>query len=394
MQRFTIIEGWRAILAWWVVLSHMMGNSGFDKSQIKKESRNAEDLGHVIADWFQTLGYDIMFFARSGKIPVYVFVIISGFVISHLLVQKRERYDAYLVRRFFRLWPALFAVLLVFAGFQLAGAPLRDIESFWAHFMLEATMFHGIVPDQVMQDANSAISGPGWSISLEWQFYIVAPLIVGAFMMGGWRIAALFAGLIACLAFGVLNTKQPEVMAEGLTWSEPAFLPQVIGFFALGMVSYALMVKLQETEKPLRYGSSLVIVALLLAFNFKGPEGNWLPIMIWAAIFASIFTSGSLIHIALDNPVFRWLGTISYSTYITHMPVLIIVNQYLVRNIAERGTYEKVGYMILICTPLVLIVSALSYYFIEKPGIAIGRRIASKLTGKPREEFPQVQAPA
>ena len=394
MQRFTILEGWRAILAWWVVLSHTMGIAGFDRPELQALAKKigAESTGFM--GWLLELIVSISFYVRSGKIPVYVFVIISGFVITHLLVQKPERYDAYLVRRFFRLWPALFFVLVVYAGFQLAGAPIRDVDQFWSHFLLEMTMFHGLVPDQVLQDANSAISGPGWSISLEWQFYIVAPLIMAAFFKAGWRFIALLAVLLLCLVTGVLHNKVPETLAEGLVWSEPAFLPQLIGFFGLGMISYALMVKLRERETTVVYSSALIISVGLLAYNFKGPEGNFLPIMIWAMIFASIIAKDTVFHWVLDNPVARWLGSISYSTYITHMPVLILVNSYFVRDMAELGTLQKLGLMIAIAWPIALLTSVFSYYVIEKRGIAIGRAIASRLTGKPKSEFPEIQAPA
>ncbi|MDG1825107.1 MAG: acyltransferase family protein [Henriciella sp.] len=106
MQRFTILEGWRALLAWWVVLSHTLALSGFSRGDIVQNVKNSEVTGFDIGGWFMHLWYEIILLARSGKIPVYVFVMMSGFVIVHLLLMKKEPYNIYIMRRFLRLWPA------------------------------------------------------------------------------------------------------------------------------------------------------------------------------------------------------------------------------------------------------------------------------------------------
>lgn len=57
---------------------------------------------------------------KMGGVAVFVFIILSGFVITHLLFTKRERYLSYLVRRAFRLFPAYLVCLAI----SLALAPL------------------------------------------------------------------------------------------------------------------------------------------------------------------------------------------------------------------------------------------------------------------------------
>ena len=469
MQRFTIIEGWRAILAWWVVLSHTLSQSNLKLSGkefneiFANISVNWTDPSSI-ANWF---GYELWQQAQSGKIPVYIFVMISGFVITHLLSMRHERYDVYIIRRFFRLWPALFFVLCLCAAFYMIDMPLRNYshvltdpatgevlrdpetnrvlreDMFWQHFFLESTMFHGVVPDNVFENATQMISGPGWSISLEWQFYIVAPFMLLAFTKGGWRLWVVAAVLILCAWLGVLHDKKPVIFGTEYKWGPPSFLPHLIGFFALGMLSYFLLKKLKQTERPLTFGALIILSAGLIANSFQGPEGNFLPFVIWAMMFVSIMTSGTVFHYALDNKALSWLGTISYSTYIVHMPILTAVKKFILLNeplmksfgylvTANPGTrrfdnqMEALGYpgvefgtpqfeaalnemglkvlslgsaeflilMLVIAWPIVILVSIFSYYVIEKPGIKVGKMIASKLTGKPKSDFPQIKAPA
>ncbi len=84
MNRITPIEGLRAWLALWVMSDHVLGMSGYFIDQLSGPLR----------------------ILRSGWYAVDVFVIISGFVIFHLLVSKKQNYTEFILQRFFRLWPA------------------------------------------------------------------------------------------------------------------------------------------------------------------------------------------------------------------------------------------------------------------------------------------------
>ena len=84
--RFLAIEGARAVLAWSVVLWHI---AGFAKVNV-----------------YTCCGPYFPGFLLNGTLAVYVFMMISGFVITHLVLKSDENYLPYIIRRFFRLWPA------------------------------------------------------------------------------------------------------------------------------------------------------------------------------------------------------------------------------------------------------------------------------------------------
>ena len=102
MKHFRSLDGVRAWLAWSVVLFHMILLTAAD--QWKPILANADILSRV-------------------RVPC--FLIISGFVITHLLLEKKERYFPYIVRRFLRIYPlylfclalGIFATYLHFAAF-------------------------------------------------------------------------------------------------------------------------------------------------------------------------------------------------------------------------------------------------------------------------------------
>ena len=388
MQRFTILEGWRALLAWWVVLSHTLALSGFDRGMIVRQVRESEVTGFDIAGWFTHLWYEIILLARSGKIPVYVFVMMSGFVIVHLLLMKKEPYGIYIMRRFLRLWPALMFVLVLYAVFYVIGMPVRSPDNFWGHFALEATMMHGLVPNEIFADAAHALSGPGWSISLEWQFYLVAPFILAALTKGGWRGMVFVAGLFIALFFGALNTKGLNFLGGSYSWNHPAALPHLLGFFGLGMASYYLFRKVGESNIKAHFPLIGILAALFLTVGFSGPEGRTPPMLIWVFVFATLITSGSWLHKIIDSKPLHWLGDMSYSAYITHMFVLTAMHRFVIRHMTDNSTLEKFLLTVSISWPIIIVVSMISYYLIEKPAINLGRKLAKKWQKNPTDTPP------
>src|SRR5262249_21745258 len=126
-----------------------------------------------------------------GAVPV--FFILSGLVIALMGEARPESYRTFLVRRYFRLAPVYYLVLAVATADAWAtGAYGRSL---WAHVALHATMLHGVVPDQVLPRSPVALEYAAWSISVEWQFYLLAPLVLRAVRRGPAYALLLLAGL-------------------------------------------------------------------------------------------------------------------------------------------------------------------------------------------------------
>lgn len=89
IKTFHSIEGLRGWLAWWVVIGHSF----------------------IIAGTPEWLPGQISNLIRRGDVAVNAFIIVSGFVVTHLLMKKDEAYIPYIIRRVFRLWPVYLACI-------------------------------------------------------------------------------------------------------------------------------------------------------------------------------------------------------------------------------------------------------------------------------------------
>jgi peptidoglycan/LPS O-acetylase OafA/YrhL len=355
VPRFAAIEGLRAWLAWAVVASHVILFSGLD--------------GWHPLGWFIFLG---------GHWAVVVFVMISGFVITHLLIEKAEPYGAYIIRRFMRLFPAFVlatvagAAGVVIANHALAGSALAALPGYgfpaqvarwregWfaaapANILLHATMLHGVVPS-----GGYAFLPPGWSISLEWQYYLVAPLLLWAV-----RRAAAVTAFIALVVAIVFNAK------FGPLFEQSSALPAMGYYFVIGSVTRLYL-------RPMAVPAVAPILALGLPFAIR--ELETIPIAIWCAFMCFLTSEGAgaafrFVAPAFESRLARYMGERSYSVYVLHFPILFGLLAVGARFLHSQ--WQVCAWLALTAPPLVLAASALSYRFVERPGIALGHRLAT-----------------
>lgn len=306
-NRLESLDTFRAFLAWTVVAVHAAWISG-----IQGPGQNG-----------------------VGVMAVEGFIVMSGYVITGLLIQKRESYRVFITRRFFRLFPAFAVVIvLVVLSWPLTHGVVKsaiegqvsdsETRAFWAHLAAHLTLLHGVIPSSVLPWSQFAFVGPGWSISLEWQLYLVAPLLV-------WYLAR--TGLLgACFLLGLSGLMlEPKVAAALSSVWEGAggFLPQRFFFFLVGALLY-----LGIGSRPPGPASAL----------YRFPR--------WS----------------------RSLGEVSYSTYLVHYPILVL----MARVVRLEDQYWRAGVLFVVAAPVIIAASFLLYRWIETPGIALGRAITGK----------------
>jgi peptidoglycan/LPS O-acetylase OafA/YrhL len=345
------LEGLRGVMAWWVVLGHIS----------------------------LTFGWNLPLIDRN-TLAVDVFIILSGFVISGLIDRKQEPYLPYILRRAFRLGPLYFAVLFLSAlliGVQLDAwthipfataqnqnrIELADeaVENFPAHLAVHATLLHGLVPKALLPDAAFTLVGQAWSISLEWQFYLVAPFLLIAFRSAKTSVTA-----VAVMVALVLASR----------YFSSAFLGTKIILFSVGITSY-LAVSRRGRQR---------FILVLLAGSIAGSlivYGYWqaIPLLVWfGSLIATIVSpTHPLNRIArlLGSKIAVGQGQISYSIYLVHMLPLTIVVATLNGIGVPRDVYPFVT--VGLTVPAILLLAMLSYRYIEAPGVALGARVTRLL---------------
>ena len=373
-ERIAEFEGLRGILAWWVVVDHILLSCGI----------SAENLPRGV----RLLG--------RGDYAVDLFIILSGFVIFKLIADSREPYGYYLIRRYFRIYPVMICCLLLsVAAHPLNGQNLwswsgsgghllavgiqnwNNEQGFlWQHIAAHLSLLHGAIPERLLPGSSIALLAPAWSISLEWQFYLVAPLLVALLARYGTK---------GWLALGIGSLAVAWLCSDALRILFPmqSFLPQKFIYFLVGMLSFFLWDRLVR-RAGVRLPDSVVagICPLILYFSLL------IPLAIWALVLGASSTVGPLANgmsrFLRSNPL-QVLGRISYSTYLVHTPCLIAVQWAVFKIVPRASRAEVLTVEMLIGGALVYFVSRWLYAAVEAPGISWGRKVVATMSSSPRQ---------
>ncbi len=357
MKHIKELDGLRGLLAFWVFASHSI------------------ELGPY-AVWGPKL---------QAHLAVDVFIILSGFVIFHLL-RSGASYRTFITRRWFRLFP-VFAVCFSLALILYKSLGIHDETAFGMglvrdlkpYVLAHATMLHGAVPEQWLPYSARAILVPAWSVSLEWQFYLVAPLLYAFATRPNWKVTAVFATLVAAR---IVHDAARHGLFGGaaLTFDMHAFLPLRLEFFAVGAGSYGIWRWLSERGRAFeipRLWYALLLPVLILLARKSPAVALWLSIVLVLSHahfgIGNVFTTS--LSSFLNSAACQFLGRISYCIYLFHLPALIIVRQALQSSGLHLS--QPVWQVTFIVTGLIVttVGSWVIHVLIEKPMIQLGRRL-------------------
>jgi len=309
----------------------------------------------------------------SGFVGVDIFFVISGYLMTRIIVEGIERresgrgrfaiIDFYLARAR-RIIPALAALSLglIFFGwnvlniieFRSLGAEVFSSLIFLSNYKYwySGRELGGYFEEQELPRWLLH----SWSLSVEWQFYIILPILIAA----AWKIrpgreflvkvlgaATLFSLMLSVfethrdaeLAFFSLHTRAWEMLVGSIvfllrTWfpkpSKWALGVELVGF---ALVILAILIPQSQTQWP-GYRALLPVVGAAT--------------VLWADRQNSIWT---------NTPVAQYLGKISYSLYLWHWPVVIAL---------KYAGVLHMGRWIIFGLALTSILSVFSYYFVER----------------------------
>jgi len=338
------LEALRGIAALLVVLHHLSLNPG-----------------SVLAA-FPLLG--------QGWLFVDLFFVLSGYVIASVHAECEPTPLAarcFLIRRFFRLYPLHLATLLA-ALFLDVHDGTAQLPGYGAMVAMNLTMTQawGVVP-------GSVLNGPSWSISTEWAAYLSFAWICLVIPQRRHRIQLL--GAIGLVSLGILVVWRGGSLDGDLVLR----VPRCLMSFALGAAVWSWSRGARSLAPGRAFGVQLAVGAAmlgLLVVTIDRPQLTlMMPLLSAAMIVAMVRDPGSPARRWLERPVPQWLGRTSYSLYLVHMPLF----GYLM--LATGGWPANAGGANLwvgAALGSLFAVAALSYAFIEKPGRALGRRIADQ----------------
>jgi peptidoglycan/LPS O-acetylase OafA/YrhL len=303
--------------------------------------------------------------ASGGFVGVDVFFVISGFLIGGIVVREADaatfRFGQYLVRRVRRIVPVMLVVLATVslaAIYLLLPNELADYASSLGYSTVFAGNIHLWLHRGAYAESDQEILLHMWTLGVEGQFYLVLPLIALALMKLGRR--ALWCGL-AVLGAG-------SAVAALLLPPTAAFylLPPRLWEFLLGMMLAITPLPFLHS-RWLREGLAIagfsLIVFAATAFDAATPFPGWraaIPCFGAVAIIAAGTYGTTMTGRVLILAPVRFLGKISYSLYLWHWPVIVLL---LLGLPAGTLTPE----LQLVATLASFALAILSWRFVEEP---------------------------
>ncbi len=373
----------------------------------------------------------------AGAMGVTLFFVLSGFLLfmpyAKVLLSEQANWPParlFYLRRALRIIPAYYVCLFLLVFFF---HPEYLQSDHWADLGLFLTFFMESGPSTYQK-----INGPFWTLGVEWQFYMLLPLLAwGMSFLVRWlsmrgstrrRFWSVVLCLLALIAWGLFSRYWgfyflthpsetfllPRAVLNGILFFVYGMYGKFLEDFAVGMLISLLFVYSQQIPSETAFhkrarrlspgllgaGILLFVFMAMWRFNIRRPAawpflGPLAPYYGWLSeigfslgfglcIFALLFGS-ALLKRPFEWKPLRWIGLISFSLYMWHLPLLI----YFRYNVANQiqGWNPTIEFSLYWLWALLAIIpfSALSYLLIEKPGMTPGDRLRHRLQKKPKQ---------
>jgi len=335
----------------------------------------------------------LFWFGRGGFLGVDIFFVLSGFLITTLLIQEWEQNDSisfrgFYIRRGLRLLPPLFvlvaACLLVAAiypepeGFIVKSKSILVALFYLANwFPVYHALFHT------------------WSLGIEEQFYVVWPFLLflllrlkldrkvvvlimlsGALIVAGHRAWLWHHNGDPVRVYTGLDTRADAlligcVIAALISWNMISrrfwLMTSLRGSVVLSLLSMAFLIITVPSISPFLYYGGYTLVAIMVAIVITN-------------LFYAPF---SFLTTVLEFPALRWFGRLSYGLYLWHFPVYRAYDFFFPH-------FPVKSYTLSIFIPfffkfaLAVLVATISFYLIEAPALRLKKRFRASSTERSR----------
>jgi peptidoglycan/LPS O-acetylase OafA/YrhL len=314
--------------------------------------------------------FDATAWEGKGYLAVDFFFILSGFILTHVYYADMHAKNVSVVkfcqRRLARLYPVHLVTLLLMAAVALTPLRFGPVGEWPGYFPIGSFFANLFLVHGWGFDEHLTFNSPSWSISAEWFAYLLFPFLPTLF----YRVRPLL--LLTLLSFFYL-------LAWGLTWHFNPDRPltrfscdfsilRILPEFSLGVALYLVFSVRTFLTKATSYFWISTFGALAVIHS---PLPDLLAIfcfMVMIVCAANFSRARSRTGYWLEKPFFVWLGEISYSLYMVHYPILLMLcggAYYLLGG----DVYSRMFWIICAITVgVILCATILLHYMIELPG--------------------------
>ena len=315
-----------------------------------------------------------------GWVAVLVFFVLSGYLVGRLIIEKKDAGNflpVFYLRRVCRTFPTYFisAALILTLAAWLSDKP-------WVHgeTHLPAWSYFAFVQNFFMLSRESYglhWLSPTWTLALEEQFYILAPLLFLLTPRRAWLpvLVGLCVSGVALRAVGVLH--------GAISLAPIALLPTAGDVLCIGLILAVLvkdkMIDWERWSAWLRAAPIGFLLATAVTQRLEGGViGPWFQILgplfvsIAGALFILMLVKGAPEARRFRSPTLRFFGDISYSVYLTHVAVLGLMHGFILD--AEPNTGSAAAILVTVAAlPVTVAVGWLMTRTLEVPITAWGR---------------------
>ncbi len=326
-----------------------------------------------------------------GKLGVILFFVLSGFLITYLLLAEETRMGKinirdFYMRRVLRIWPLYFLILFVGLAVMpnLGLLPFPTLESDLVQerlplILLLYVFFLGnlVIPVMGIVPYVSHL----WSIGTEEQFYLLWPVLVSRVKEHKMRLMFGVIGLyfaVKAVLFSPLAVYLPKLNTLRGFWEAFPISCMAIG----GVYAVLLFRKSPKLAWVMRrdvFWVSTVLVSGMIAAGVVVPFVHYEFYAVFFGIIILNLSGNPALGTPLENPLMNYLGKISYGLYMYHPLAIMVVLTVLVRLGIQSDLILYGGSLL-----LTIVIAGLSYRYFEAYFLRFKARFAHILSGSSR----------
>jgi peptidoglycan/LPS O-acetylase OafA/YrhL len=321
------------------------------------------------------------FFESIGHQGVALFFVLSGFLITFLLLAEYEKthhiaVKNFYIRRILRIWPLYYLIMII--GFFVLPhfINIGPVSQLHEHFTLKILLFLFMLPNVLrVMEAPIVGANQSWSVGIEEQFYILWPLLIRTFRKNLLKFLIIFIALkfsvTVIMAVSLDHILSPDyrymMYLRTIQRFWDLFQIEQMSFGAIG--AYVLFYKKEKILNALYHPASQIIMAvgiiIILTVRYKFIGQTLVDALLFTILIINISTNKKFI-IKLENSGYSYLGNISYGIYMYHTICISIVLTLLQKFRLDLGNQILFnGLLYSFSVILTIALAALSYKYFE-----------------------------
>ncbi|MBB4862682.1 peptidoglycan/LPS O-acetylase OafA/YrhL [Pseudomonas nitritireducens] len=389
-EQFEFINGTRGLAALQVVLLHFC-------ALFYPAFARVSQAGNYPIE--AVLSHTPLFFLIDGYTAVFIFFLMSGFVLAGAFDNKVRQVPSQVAKRFIRLFVpvavAAVVALALFLGFAGAEEHTAAVTgSPWAQWLYHVDVSMSALVREVLL-SSMLLGYDGVSIFSTWEWAGLPPLSASS-NAPLWTLHIEFWGSMLLLVLALARNLLPRSIFRGLFVGTLIFTgTSHFTLFLLGFAAYHSRALLLSQRLTPAIGSAVLLAGVLMAtmlgtwacgfllqllarvtFAQAADPVQFRDMLSAIVIMLGVCLSPSLRRLLSARPLL-WLGKVSFSLYLLHFPILFSVGCWLFNRLFERLPMPAATTLTLLAIlPLMLAFASLFERFVDRPAISLSSRVA------------------